>query len=133
MKSTAELAGFITHHSAFITMTANSFEQLYVGTLLFALANGTVEAVINPVTATLYPNSKTHHLNILHAGWPGGLVLGGLLFMLLGDLNWKWQIGLYLIPTAIIPGKASAKQASGTHERSGVVAGGGAAASAGAG
>jgi MFS family permease len=87
--------------SAFITMTANSFEQLYVGTLLFALANGTVEAVINPVTATLFPNSKTHHLNILHAGWPGGLVLGGLLFMLLGDLNWKWQIGLYLIPTAV--------------------------------
>ena len=87
--------------SAFITMTANSFEQLYIGTLLFALANGTVEAVINPVTATLYPNSKTHHLNILHAGWPGGLVLGGLLFMLLGDLNWKWQIGLYLIPTMI--------------------------------
>lgn len=87
--------------SAFITMTANSFEQLYVGTLLFALANGTVEAVINPVTATLFPTSKTHHLNILHAGWPGGLALGGLLFMLLGDLNWKWQIGLYLIPTMI--------------------------------
>lgn len=87
--------------SAFITMTANSYEQLYVGTLLFALANGTVEAVVNPVTATLYPNSKTHHLNMLHAGWPGGLVLGGLLFILLGDLNWKWQIGLYLIPTAV--------------------------------
>jgi MFS family permease len=87
--------------SAFITMTANSFEQLYVGTLIFALANGTVEAVINPVTATLFPTSKTHHLNILHAGWPGGLVLGGLLFIVLGDLNWKWQIGLYLIPTLV--------------------------------
>lgn len=85
--------------SAIITMTANSFEQLYVGTLIFALANGTVEAVINPVTATLFPTSKTHHLNMLHAGWPGGLVLGGLLFIVLGDLNWKWQIGLYLIPT----------------------------------
>lgn len=87
--------------SAFITMTAQSFEQLYVGTLLFALANGTVEAVINPVTATLYPTSKTHHLNILHSGWPGGLVLGGLLFILLGNIDWKWQIGLYLIPTAV--------------------------------
>ena len=93
---------FLAHTvSAFITMTANSFEQLYVGTLLFALGNGTVEAVINPVTATLFPKSKTHHLNILHAGWPGGMVLGGLLFMLLGDLHWKWQIGLYLIPTAV--------------------------------
>jgi len=87
--------------SGIITMTAGSFQQLYIGTLLFALANGTVEAVINPVTATLYPTSKTHHLNILHSGWPGGLVLGGLLFILLGNLDWKWQIGLYLIPTAL--------------------------------
>ena len=31
--------------SAVVTMTATSFTQLYVGTLLFALANGTVEAV----------------------------------------------------------------------------------------
>ena len=98
----AMVFAFLGHTvSAFITMTATSFQQLYVGTLLFALANGTVEAVINPVTATLFPRSKTHHLNIRHAGWPGGLVLGGLLFMLLGDLHWKWQIGLYLIPTAI--------------------------------
>lgn len=87
--------------SAVITMTATSFEQLYVGTLIFALANGTVEAVINPVTATLYSRNKTQYLNILHSGWPGGLVLGGLLFILLGNLDWKWQIGLYLIPTAV--------------------------------
>jgi MFS family permease len=87
--------------SAFITMTATSFQQLYLGTLVFALANGTVEAVINPVTATIYSKNKTHYLNILHAGWPGGLVLGGLLFILLGNLDWRWQIGLYLIPTAI--------------------------------
>lgn len=98
----AMVFAFLGHTiSAVITMTAGSFQQLYVGTLLFALANGTVEAVINPVTATLYPNSKVHHLNILHSGWPGGMVLGGLLFILLGDLHWKWQIGLYLIPTAI--------------------------------
>lgn len=98
----AMVFAFLGHTiSAFITMTAGSFQQLYVGTLLFALANGTVEAVINPVTATLYPKSKVHHLNILHAGWPGGMVLGGLLFILLGDLQWKWQIGLYLIPTAV--------------------------------
>lgn len=86
--------------SAIITVTANSFEQLYVGTLIFALANGTVEAVINPVVATLYPRSKTHHLNMLHAGWPGGMVLGGLLMILLGAASWRWKIGLFLLPTA---------------------------------
>ena len=31
------------------------------------------------LTATLYPEEKTHYLNILHAGWPGGLILGGLI------------------------------------------------------
>jgi len=86
--------------SAIITVTANSFQQLYVGTLIFALANGTVEAVINPVVATLYPKSKTHHLNMLHSGWPGGMVLGGLLMILLGTASWRWKIGLFLLPTA---------------------------------
>src|SRR5262245_60778654 len=91
---------FLAHAvSAVITMTAHSFEQLYIGTLIFALGNGTVEAVINPVTATLFPKSKTHHLNMLHSGWPGGMVLGGLLFIMLADLSWRWKIGLYLIPT----------------------------------
>src|SRR5258706_15648288 len=90
--------------SAIITMTATGYTGLYLGTLVFALANGAVEAVINPVTATLYPNSKTHHLNILHAGWPGGLVLGGLLAIALGatvgGASWRWKVALYLIPTA---------------------------------
>jgi MFS family permease len=93
---------FIGHVvSAIITMTANSYQQLYVGTLIFALANGTVEAVINPVTATLYPKSKTHHLNMLHSGWPGGMVLGGILMILLGAASWRWKIGLFLLPTAV--------------------------------
>src|SRR5882672_7061186 len=84
--------------SAVITMTATGYTGLYLGTLVFALANGAVEAVINPVTATLYPKSKTHHLNILHAGWPGGLVLGGVLVIALGGLEWRWKVGLFLLP-----------------------------------
>lgn len=86
--------------SGIIMLVATNFPMLYIGTLLFALANGTVEAVINPVTATMFPKNKTHYLNILHAGWPGGLVLGGLLFMVLGDaVPWRVKMGLYLIPT----------------------------------
>jgi MFS family permease len=91
--------------SAIVTIRATDYSGLYWGTFIFALANGAVEAVINPVTATLYPNSKTHHLNILHAGWPGGLVLGGVLAILLdsfgGNVPWEWKVSLYLIPTAI--------------------------------
>ena len=91
--------------SAIITMTATGYVSLYVGTFIFALGNGAVEAVVNPVTATLFPNSKTHHLNMLHAGWPGGLVFGGLLAITLGHSGgenaWRWKVALYLIPTAI--------------------------------
>ena len=78
-----------------VTMTASSYTQLYVGTLLFALANGVVEAVTNPVVATMFPRDKTKYLNMLHAGWPGGLVLGGVLFIALVLVrrkernNWK--------------------------------------------
>jgi MFS family permease len=91
--------------SAVITITATGYQGLYWGTFIFALANGAVEGVINPVTATLYPNSKTHHLNILHAGWPGGMVIGGILAILLGTTGnteaWRWKVALYLIPTSI--------------------------------
>jgi MFS family permease len=83
------------------------FALLYIGTFIFALGNGTVEAVVNPVTATLYDREKTRYLNILHAGWPGGLVLGGLLAIAVSMVNpdavpgslWQWQMGLVLLPT----------------------------------
>ncbi|MGH7463403.1 MAG: MFS transporter, partial [Longimicrobiales bacterium] len=83
------------------------FALLYVGTFIFALGNGTVEAVVNPVTATLYDREKTRYLNILHAGWPGGLVLGGLLAIAVSFISadsvpgrlWQWQMGLVLLPT----------------------------------
>jgi MFS family permease len=91
--------GWIGHLvSAVLTVTARDFTQLYAGTLVFALANGAIEAVINPVTATLFPNGKTKYLNILHAGWPGGLVLGGILAISMGDIDWRWKVGLFVLP-----------------------------------
>ena len=64
---------------------------LYWAMFLVALANGTVEAVINPVVATLFPREKTKWLNMLHAGWPGGLVLGGILALAMGSTA-DWQV-----------------------------------------
>lgn len=86
---------------------ATGFMLLYVGTFLFALGNGTVEAVVNPVTATLYNRQKTRYLSMLHAGWPGGLVLGGLMAIAVSFMDpaavpgrlWQWQLGLVLLPT----------------------------------
>jgi MFS family permease len=87
--------------SAIITITATSYNALYIGTFLFSLANGTIEAVVNPVTATLYPKNKTPRLIMLHSGWAAGLVLGGLMAIALSDLGWRWKIGLFLLPTLV--------------------------------
>lgn len=98
--------------SAFVTFAAKpgmssetAYQFLYWGTFLFGLANGTLEAVANPLVATLYPKNRTHYLNILHASWPLGMVFGGLIGWTLGSganaWDWKWQLSLYLIPTVI--------------------------------
>ncbi len=79
-----------------------AFLLLFSGTFIFALANGTLEAVANPLVATLFPNNRTHYLNILHASWPAGMILGALITLVVGnDWSWKAQLGLYLIPTVI--------------------------------
>jgi len=91
--------------SAVVTFTAKgagAYQSLYWGMFIFAYANGTLEAVANPLVATLYPNNRTHFLNILHASWPAGLVIGSVLGWILDDklkLDWRIQLSLYLIPT----------------------------------
>ena len=104
-------AAFFFHVlSAFITFAATkgqvqdtAYLYLYLGTFVFALANGTLEAVANPLVSTLFPHNRTHYLNILHASWPAGLVIGGLIGWTLGaqGVSWKIQLGLFLIPTIL--------------------------------
>jgi len=76
---------------------------IWTGMLIIGIAQGLVETVINPLVATLYPDDKTHKLNVLHAWWPGGIVLGGLLSLLLGQFQVGWQLkmALVLIPAAV--------------------------------
>ena len=105
------LAFLLHFSSAVVTLAAtpifNAFGKeatywcLYVGMFLFSLGNGTCEAVINPLTATLFPRNKTHWLNILHAGWPGGLVLGallGVIFEKVGGIRWEIQMVTFMVP-----------------------------------
>jgi MFS family permease len=84
-----------------------AFQCLFWGMFLFAIGNGIAEAVVNPLVATLFPKKKAHYLNILHAGWPGGLILGGLAsyFMAGGasakPVPWQFQISLFLVPVVL--------------------------------
>jgi MFS family permease len=94
------------------------YDVLWYGMFLSGCGNGLIEIGINPLIATLYPTEKTHKLNVLHAWFPGGLVLGGLLMIALSgalgiDLNGKgssdaattfgWQVksAMLLIPTVV--------------------------------
>jgi len=99
----AMIFAFICHiASAIITISANGYTMLYIGTFIVALGNGTVEAVINPAVATIFPENKTKWLNILHAGWPAGFVLVGLLALAMGpDVHWQIKVGLIFIPIII--------------------------------
>ena len=65
---------------------AGSFGVLFMGTLVVGLGNGLVEAAINPLVATLYPKQKTARLNALHAWFPGGIVIGGVLCFVLSTM-----------------------------------------------
>lgn len=77
-------------------MRSSAYWTLYFANLIGALANGTIEAVINPVVATMFSRDKTKWLNILHAGWPGGLVLAGLVMIGLKT----YAPDLHIIPDA---------------------------------
>ncbi|MBA4150780.1 MAG: MFS transporter [Verrucomicrobia bacterium] len=101
------VAAFVLHIvSAFVTFAASTPENAYIylvwGMFIFAFANGVLEAVSNPLVATLYPNNRTHYLNILHASWPLGMILGAVIGWVLDDkfqVSWKIQLSLYLLPT----------------------------------
>jgi MFS family permease len=84
-----------------------AFYCLYLGAWSFSFANGTCEAVINPLTASLFPRNKTHWLNILHAGWPGGLFLGAIVAVILNQVpsvGWPIKWGIILLPMLLYGG-----------------------------
>lgn len=84
-------------------MLGGPYPVLWGSMFTVGLAHGLVEAVINPLAATLYPEQKTHKLNVLHAWWPGGLVLGSLVAYGLdkAGFGWRYMEAMILIPAAL--------------------------------
>jgi hypothetical protein len=79
------------------------YTALRAGFLLSGLGWGFMECSINPLTAALYPEDKTNRLNILHAWWPAGLIVGGLVGVALPELEigWRGQFSLVIAPALL--------------------------------
>jgi MFS family permease len=74
---------------------------LFLGFFLFGLSHGLVEGVINPLIATIYSDQKTKRIVAVHAWWPAGLIVGGLLTLALAryvDAIWQVRLAMILIP-----------------------------------
>src|SRR6478609_4652552 len=87
---------------ALVAGQAKGIKLLMWGSIILGLGNGAVEAYINPVVTTLFNKDKVKWLNILHAGWPAGLVLGGVCTIALADnKDWRMTLGLILVPAIV--------------------------------
>lgn len=79
------------------------YTLVFAGMLLSGIGWGLAEASINPLTAQVYPEDKTHRLNVLHAWWPGGLIVGGLAgFFLSATLPWQGIMALVMVPAIAV-------------------------------
>ena len=77
---------------------------LYAGFMIMGLSQGLVEGVINPLIATVYSDRKTQRLNMLHAWWPGGMIIGGVLAAVLTRLfaaSWEIKLVTILVPALV--------------------------------
>jgi MFS family permease len=80
------------------------YTVLWISALITGIGWGMVETVVNPLVATLYPDDKTNKLNAVHAWWPGGLVIGGLMGVGMSALGIGWQakLAVVIIPAAAL-------------------------------
>ena len=104
MKKGMWLAFFFHTLGILTTLLAFDLESLFIATLLMGLGNGMVEAVCNPLVASMYPDQKTKMLNRFHLWWPMGIVVGsiaGYIAMDLMTMSWHYMVATLFIPLTI--------------------------------
>jgi MFS family permease len=96
---------FVTHTLGIVfTIFSGGYTGLLVSTLLIGIGNGCTEAACNPMIADAYDGKQMNTLlNRFHMWFPGGIVLGSLISLLMTDLNlgWQAQIWIIMVPTLI--------------------------------
>jgi MFS family permease len=95
---------FVAHAlGLLLTIFATDFWTLFISTFLIGFANGSVEAVCNPLVASMYTHNKTAMLNKFHVWFPGGIVIGALVATALKnmEIGWQVQVATIFIPTIL--------------------------------
>ncbi len=87
-----------------LTIYAGSYTGLLISTFLIGLGNGCTEAACNPMIADAYEGKQVNSmLNRFHMWFPGGIVIGSLVSLVMTNMNlsWQTQIWMIMIPTLI--------------------------------
>ena len=104
-----------------LLLLAKDYISLFIANVFIGLGNGSVEAACNPLVTALFPEKKTKMLNRFHVWFPGGIVIGSLLAVIIMDKNlininflnfvlsfevgfelpWQYLVGFLFIPLAI--------------------------------
>lgn len=98
---------FVCHMAGILlTIYAGSYSTLLISTLLIGIANGCTEAACNPMIADMYTgNQMNKMLNRFHMWFPGGIVLGSLISLVMGPTNlnlpWRAQIWVIVVPALL--------------------------------
>ena len=79
-----------------LSVVGDAYTYIWSGMLMCGVGWGCVEGTINPMTTALYPEDKTHRLNVLHAWFPGGMIAGGLAGVALSYAGVSWKVALCL-------------------------------------
>ena len=102
---------FVAHLTGITLMIAaaakagdpSAFWILMIGAATLAVGNGMIEVAGNPLVAALFPENKTTRLNLFHAFFPIGIILGGVVGFLLANYGgpfgrWPFQLGVIYVP-----------------------------------
>jgi MFS family permease len=86
-----------------LTIFAPNYWTVVAATFIMGAGNGLVEAVCNPLIATIYPEERTHKLTVFHSWFPGGIAIGGILAYLFSQVGIGWQLKMatILVPSVI--------------------------------
>jgi MFS family permease len=73
-----------------------AYQTIWFGMLLTGIGAGLTEGAINPLIAAVYPNEKTHKMNVLHAWFPAGIIAGGLISAGMGAIDVPWFVTIFV-------------------------------------